>query len=990
MSSKRLKAFFKRPWNKDRPPSPLVDPDPARQTSTNHSTTRPLDTANTADSSSHTSATTSAVSCDAPVAIVHPSRTANAIVTGPAVAVADRPDTSVLPGDDLEPQNPMTPISQALAPPITATEPSSISASASEHSVESLQESLLVEAYKALKSEEPKVVDAYEKLLSVKVKDNDSEPTDDTENRIEAFAQEEWGRMKQMIENGLKKRERSAAVYKKINDAIQFATPIKPIITQVVQASPPVATAWVGVSLALEILINPLEESESSISGIAYVISRMEWYWALVGLLSSTTSSTHLVLQRKIEDQFSKLYQKLLLYQMKSICRYFRASFKTFCRDLGKLDDWDGQLEAIKTSEVVLLRDFRTYNDQVLLVDTHEMVGFLKTIDSSAEDIRKGLHYVTSAMECYFKLKEDARKDEKYETCRRDLFLTDPEADKRRIIDSKDGLVKASYEWILNLPEFQRWKTNPESRRLWIRGDPGKGKTMLLCGIIEELERNKLERLCYFFCQATMPKLNNATSVLRGLVYQLVKKYPWLIDSVLAEYNDSGRQCFEDHNAWQTMSKILLNILRDPCMNGVLLIVDALDECIDFKDRRRLLVFIDRASSEYDAKWIVSSRNWQDIEETLDTNTSSKHTLSLEMNQRLISDAVKVYIKARVTELAGLKKFDAQTYDQVEHHLIKNSNDTFLWVALVCEALRDVATYEIPVALESFPAGLAEMYERMMPNDTTTATDKLRAKVLAIISVIKRPVTPEELPNIVQLPSHISGNIESMEQLVKSCGSFLNLQDGTIYFIHQSAADFLRGKKFQEFPDLGSRHFAIFRHSLRALTESKVMKCNIYNIEAPGTSIEDVIPPEPNLLTSLAYTCLHWIEHLCESASVVELREGREDYVSVILAFLQKRFLYWVEVFILLGHVSKGIQAIQKLATLIEPDFNENARTLSDFIRDANRFVLYNREVMEKYPLQLYASSLAFCPQESIVRKHFGRDIPDWISRTNYFYYFLE
>lgn len=152
-----------------------------------------------------------------------------------------------------EPQNRATPIFQALAPPIIDTEPPSNSARASKHPLASLQERLLVEAYDALKSGEPKVVDAYEKLLSVKVKDIDSEPTDETENRIAAFTQDEWGRMKEMIEDGLKKRERSAAVYKKINDAIQFATPIKPIITQVVQASPPVATAWVGVSLALEV-----------------------------------------------------------------------------------------------------------------------------------------------------------------------------------------------------------------------------------------------------------------------------------------------------------------------------------------------------------------------------------------------------------------------------------------------------------------------------------------------------------------------------------------------------------------------------------------------------------------------------------------------------------------------------------------------------------------------------------------------------------------
>jgi protocatechuate 3,4-dioxygenase beta subunit len=40
---------------------------------------------------------------------------------------------------------------------------------------------------------------------------------------------------------------------------------------------------------------------------------------------------------------------------------------------------------------------------------------------------------------------------------------------------------------------------------LWIKGDPGKGKTMLLCGIINKLNNSITQRalLSYSFCQAT-------------------------------------------------------------------------------------------------------------------------------------------------------------------------------------------------------------------------------------------------------------------------------------------------------------------------------------------------------------------------------------------------------------------------------------------------------------------------------------------------------
>jgi hypothetical protein len=69
------------------------------------------------------------------------------------------------------------------------------------------------------------------------------------------------------------------------------------------------------------------------------------------------------------------------------------------------------------------------------------------------------------------------------------LRLTDPRDDKKRIKETKDGLLEDSYCWILGNPEFRQWRDDEHSRLLWIKGDPGKGKTMLLCGIVKELEK---------------------------------------------------------------------------------------------------------------------------------------------------------------------------------------------------------------------------------------------------------------------------------------------------------------------------------------------------------------------------------------------------------------------------------------------------------------------------------------------------------------------
>jgi WD40 repeat protein len=49
-------------------------------------------------------------------------------------------------------------------------------------------------------------------------------------------------------------------------------------------------------------------------------------------------------------------------------------------------------------------------------------------------------------------------------------------------------------------------------------------------------------------------------------------------------------------------------------------------------------------------------------------------------------------------------------------------------------------------------------------------------------------------------------------------------------------------------------------------------------------------------------------------------------------------------------------------------------------IRDANRFVLSNRWVVETAPLQAYASALVFSPAHSLIRELFRKEEPRWIT----------
>tara|TARA_R110002003_G_scaffold699_2_gene21081 strand:- start:2191 stop:2370 length:180 start_codon:yes stop_codon:yes gene_type:complete len=55
---------------------------------------------------------------------------------------------------------------------------------------------------------------------------------------------------------------------------------------------------------------------------------------------------------------------------------------------------------------------------------------------------------------------------DKLSRCIQDLYFTDPRDDKKRIEDTKGGLLKNSYRWILDNADFRQWRDGEQSRLL--------------------------------------------------------------------------------------------------------------------------------------------------------------------------------------------------------------------------------------------------------------------------------------------------------------------------------------------------------------------------------------------------------------------------------------------------------------------------------------------------------------------------------------------
>ncbi|KAK4166239.1 HET-R [Cladorrhinum sp. PSN259] len=590
-------------------------------------------------------------------------------------------------------------------------------------------------------------------------------------------------------------------------------------------------------------------------------------------------------------------------------------------------------------------------------------------------DVHMPLLYGEGAVGAFARLRKKIAKD-----YHRLAYLrsVNPRLEKERIEAAKGGLVHDAYRSTFESLNLDNWRQLQESRMLWIRGDPGKGKTMLLCGIINELEQTIIasghsHNLVYFFCQATDSQINNATAVLRGLMYLLVHQQPRLVSHLPEDMSFSN-----DATAWIVLSKVFREMLQNPNLKITYLVVDALDECVT--DLPKLLDLVLGTSSEH-VKWLISSREWSQIKRTLRSGHGlTEFSLGLKANTEQVSSDINGYIDNKLSNLAS-RWGDLPSKDQVRNILREKAGGTILWASLVLQELGkdEVESWHVLPIVKEAPRGLNDMYKHMLEEIGRNRWDADFCRcILSTVMVTYRPLHLAEVGELSGLPEQIAKSTENVRKIVAKCGSLLTVRDDRIYLVHQSAKDYFgtqastllfpRGKAMA--------HHNILNRSLELM--SGRLRRDIYSLGAPGLSIDQVRVPKPDPLATVRYSCVYWITHLSELFSDTNayldtfLQDG-----GAVYTFLKTKYLYWLEALSLLRAISEGVIAIGQLNGLLG---HANQGQLLTLVRDAHRFSLSYRWIIEQAPLQAYTSALIFAPTGSLVKRNFRADEPDWIS----------
>lgn len=886
-----------------------------------------------------------------------------------------------------------------------------ISAAPSSVPVSDLAAELWDAAYNEAKRREGKLVEAYETILSAQQllsaqlekdagQDFSAPMADDPyqlqdlslhQNVIPADPMKRRQKMQGLLKDGMKRAERKAKFQKGVETAAEIVSMFKEVVDKAIQASPQAALAWVGVCVVLQLFLNPIEEVSASRSGIAYVVSRMEYYWNMPSLLfheniqDTWSDSAGPAMQMK--ESITELYTILLLYEMKTVCYHHRNRFIQITRSLFKLDGWKTELSDIKDAERVLEARSLQYNTGKIRKDLGRLFDWSETHNAKLDDLAAAVEKQTTAYHEQQAQKKAADELKKRNRLKKDLFASDSADDKKRIEETEGGLLDEAYAWILQSTEFLAWKDNPDYRLLWINGDAGKGKTMMLCGVINELEATQdSATVSYFFCQASNDSLNSAVAVLRGLIYSLISKRPFLMKHVEARYNGHDSSLFKNHNAWIVVQEIFLNMIRDPALGCVYLLIDALDECITSLDELMRLVNLGHDEAPQ-VTWVLTSRPWPEIELSL-RKVACKGTLSLEDSSNAISEAVALFTRIKADQLAEEMAYHPSTKEAVLHHLSENAGNTFLWVSLVCEVLKREPAWNVnKQTLENLPHGLRAIYQRMTKHIRDSGDKGLiYARVLKNAMVACRPLSLLELITSVEELQDIADQPEQIRDVVRRCGSFLSIQQGFVYFVHYSAKEYLTEHETEWSVDGVNPHYTMVSRALHVMSTD--LKRDMYCLKAPDSRADTVQPPIPDTLAPLRYSCLYWGDHLNELRAANSTLYNRvASAEGPLQRFLTTAFLYWIEAISLCNNLGKGIAMMAQLHGHLEDSSTvSNTKTerhdndFKSLVTDAYRFIMYHHPTIERYPLQVYSSALTFSPSNSKIAKIFWSEKPKEIS----------
>jgi ankyrin repeat protein len=427
--------------------------------------------------------------------------------------------------------------------------------------------------------------------------------------------------------------------------------------------------------------------------------------------------------------------------------------------------------------------------------------------------------------------------------------------------------------WVLKHDHFQKWM-NQESGPLLVTADPGCGKSVLAKYLIDH-ELPQSAAICYFFFKDQ--DQNTSRQALCALLHQLFTQKPALIKHAMPLFNKDG-QALSKSTA--SLWEILRDATKDPEAGPVIIVLDALDECAEseFEDLvRNIKGQFCHGHLNSKLKYLLTCRPYEQITAQFHSLISSFPDIRIpgEEESEAISQEIRYVITHRVNQLSALKNLTVDVKDHLTKRLQEITHRTYLWVYLIFKHLEEISFKKtrrgIELIIATLPSSINEAYERIL--DKSKEREAVQ-KALSIVLAANRPLNLGEMNAAMNLvkTSHDTYDLdledtESFRSRIRSlCGLFIAIHHDKVYFLHQTAREFLLTETTSpavHLPPLSWQRSISLRQAHTTLAELCVTYLDLFNSHDEfSKDIYEIRVNKSNLLVFLDYAAENWHEHV--------------------------------------------------------------------------------------------------------------------------------
>ncbi|KAF9646646.1 YVTN repeat-like/Quino protein amine dehydrogenase [Thelephora ganbajun] len=541
----------------------------------------------------------------------------------------------------------------------------------------------------------------------------------------------------------------------------------------------------------------------------------------------------------------------------------------------------------------------------------------------------------------------------------------------------RKGCMKGTRGAILD--GIEAWTRDLEKPPVyWLNGLAGTGKSTIAQTIAGRIFAGG-QLGASFFCSRDFEDRRNLKLIFPTIAVQLARNYA-KFRSIFVPLVQLDPEIARE-SLYDQMDKLIVRPLKESDVSTVI-VIDALDECKDEEPASIILSVLGQFISEIPkVKFFVTGRPEPRIREgfRLPLLAEAADVFVLhDVEPSLVNNDIRLFFKHGFLELARRQQeLDEWPTEEQLDLLCERAAGLFVYAAATIKFVdhrNNDPKEQLDRLLRSPESSAREGKTRLKENTTLDSLymsiireafgdddpeddDRIRS-VLGAVILAANPLSPSTIATLLGLST------KNVFLRLSSVHSLLVLQDidHPVRPFHKSFPDFIADptrcidRRYHVSPP--NHHPELLAGCLKLMNQTlEKNMCNLPDAVA-NCEVKDLHErTERRLNPALQYACKSWHKHLIDEHTV-----RAPAITSALHRFLEKKFLFWLEVLSVLGAAREAVDALEVAAKLLE------ASPTLDLVNDCFRFVMRFFEIISTSSMHIYHSALVLCPRQSVIR----------------------